>query len=459
MYFFKITKATILLCFIFIVSGCVGTQKSFPPKLSAFFKNSYLPIRDSSTKLKAFSASINPNGGSVASFTKSQPRLENLAKESLANCIRDRKKYGHQSKCKVTHLGNNAISYNTEDELNKLIIEYKNRLMKKEKKLSSLLSDEELCSKSTLGNPNGTRVWNGYFPAFVASAKNRNLDCGTSFVFVDNANKYAKNKSNSDIAVIIGNTDYSSNGKDIPNVPPAQNDAKNFKRFAENQLGIHKDNIIHLKDATSGDLERTFGNERSFKGNAYNWVRPHQSNLYVYYAGHSAPGEDGSSYLVPVDATASSIDLNGYPVETLYKNLSLIPSKSTTVILESCFSGNSASGSVITNASPVYMKAKNTNIPANLTVLTAGSANELASWTTDKRNGLFTQNYIKGMSGEADGPDYGNEDGVVSMGELQAYLDDTVTYYARRHYGRSQNVQITVAQWQLGPKDYNICGS
>ena len=42
------------------------------------------------------------------------------------------------------------------------------------------------------------------------------------------------------------------------------------------------------------------------------------------------------------------------------------------------------------------------------------------------------------MSGEGDK----NNDGKVSDNELTNYLSETMTYYARRYYGRNQNVQI-----------------
>ena len=43
------------------------------------------------------------------------------------------------------------------------------------------------------------------------------------------------------------------------------------------------------------------------------------------------------------------------------------------------------------------------------------------------------------MSGEGDK----NEDGKVSDRELKNFLSETMTYYARRYYGRDQQVQIT----------------
>ena len=42
------------------------------------------------------------------------------------------------------------------------------------------------------------------------------------------------------------------------------------------------------------------------------------------------------------------------------------------------------------------------------------------------------------MTGEGDK----NKDGKVDDAELQTYLEGTMTYYARRYYGRDQKVTI-----------------
>ena len=245
-----------------------------------------------------------------------------------------------------------------------------------------------------------------------------------------------------DIAVIIGNANYEE-GKDIPNVTTAYADAASIKNYVTEALGIREENIIFLKDASQSELTATFGSATNHKGQLFNYVKPGKSKVFIYYSGHGAPGgEDGSSYIVPTDAQASLIDLNGYPLSTLYKNLGKIPAKSVTVVLEACFSGASQSGSVITQASPIYLKAKETSIPSGITVIAAGAANQIASWEQDSSSGLFTKYFLKGMSGEADAAPYGNGDGNVGYDELGAYFKDTLTYYARRYYGRDQTVQI-----------------
>ncbi len=251
---------------------------------------------------------------------------------------------------------------------------------------------------------------------------------------------FAKSKPHpDDIAVIIGNANYEK-GKDIPNVTPAYADAEGMKNYAIQALGIAEDNVIFLKDATQKDLVGTFGNNGNHHGRLFRYLTPNKSKVFVFYSGHGAPGAGDTNYLVPTDAEASQIDLNGYSLNTLYQNLSKLPAKSVTVVLEACFSGASEAGTVINNASPVYLKAKDTGIPSNITVIAAGAANQIASWEKDKSHGLFTKSFLMGMSGEADN----DKDSKVSWTELRNYLAETVTRSAMRNYGREQTPQIVV---------------
>ncbi|MBT3359148.1 MAG: hypothetical protein HN403_05925 [Rhodospirillales bacterium] len=250
-----------------------------------------------------------------------------------------------------------------------------------------------------------------------------------------------------DIAVIIGIADYAKMGRDIPNVPPAHADAESFKRYALAALGIRRGNIIDLRDATGAQIERVFGSERTHKGQLFDWVRPGDSRVWVYYAGHGAPaGKEGTAFLVPADADAARIEINGYPLDTLYANLSRIPAKSVTVILEACFSGASQGGTVISRASGIFVRPKAAVVPGNITVIAAGGPEQMASWEEDSSHGLFTKYYLTGMSGEADKKPHGNGDGEVAVDELARYLERTLTYYARRYYGRDQKARIVVGK-------------
>jgi hypothetical protein len=251
-----------------------------------------------------------------------------------------------------------------------------------------------------------------------------------------------------DVAVIIGNADYSK-GQDIPNVVPAHADAEAFKAYVVTTLGVREGNVIDLRDATSAQLERVFGSDRTHKGQLFDWTRSDRSRVWVYYAGHGAPaGREGTAFLVPADADGSRIEINGYPLSTLYRNLALLPARSVTVVLEACFSGLSQAGSLMPASSGIYVKPKAPEVPVKLTVISAGAADQIASWEKDRSHGLFTKFFLTGMSGEADKNPYGDGDGQVEWGEINAYLKDTLTYYARRYYGRDQTVQIVIGKSQ-----------
>ena len=246
-----------------------------------------------------------------------------------------------------------------------------------------------------------------------------------------------------DVAVIIGNGDYHRQGRDIPDVRPAHADAAAMRIYVLQALGIRERNIIMLSDATAAQMQAVFGNDHDHRGQLYDWVKPGRSRIFVYYAGHGAPVADGSGpYLVPADAEASRIALSAYPLPLLYDNLSRLPSQGVTVVLEACFSGMSQAGSLMARASPILISPKGALPPANVTVISAAGFDQIGSWEADASHGLFTEYFLKGMSGEADQKPYGNQDGKVTLEELERYLKENLSYWARRYYGREQVAQF-----------------
>lgn len=247
-----------------------------------------------------------------------------------------------------------------------------------------------------------------------------------------------------DVAIIVANSNYQK-FSDIPNISPAYADADLVYQYYRDALGIREGNIIYLKDATQAQMIRLFGSDNDHRGQLFDWVRPSESKVHVYFAGHGAPSvQQETQFLVPVDADPHRLSLNGYSLQQLYANLGKLPNTDVELILEACFSGSSHAGPVTFNASPIYARPLLGQIPQNLTVITAGDPMQLASWEPDGSHSLFTKYFLMGQSGEADLSPYGNRDGKVSREELQSYLKDTVSYFARRHYGREQQVQFIV---------------
>jgi hypothetical protein len=121
-----------------------------------------------------------------------------------------------------------------------------------------------------------------------------------------------------------------------------------------------------------------------------------------------------------------------------------VPAKTITVILDACFSGETPKGMIVRATSGLSISAKLPEIKTStkMTVLTASQGDQLASWDEDAKHGLFTRYLLDALYGTADGDEYGNGDGKVTLAEIQNYLDDEMSYSARRTWGRQQKASI-----------------
>lgn len=243
------------------------------------------------------------------------------------------------------------------------------------------------------------------------------------------------------VAVIIGNRRY-ANG--LPEVRYAENDVQAARRLALEGLGYRPGNVIDLRNASQAEMLSVFGNATDHRGKLWSWVKPGVSDLFVYYSGHGVPGlRDQRGYLLPVDADPATPEINGYSLDLLLSNLSRLEARSVLVVLDACFSGNSAAGWLLRSASPVYIRTEAPADPTGLTVITAAQGDQVASWDKERRLGLFTRHMMDGLfDGAADRARGGNGDGTVSLGELESYLDDELTYAARRLFRRVQKASV-----------------
>ena len=238
------------------------------------------------------------------------------------------------------------------------------------------------------------------------------------------------------VAVIVGNKEYADDL--VPEVSYAHNDADAFMRFVTDTLGFDSDNVINLRDATKSEFETAFGVKGNAQGLLWRYIEQSgESDVLVFYSGHGVPGKAGRGYLLPVDANPDTAELNGYPIDLLYENLSSLATRSTTVFLDACFSGGSPRGMLIRSASPVYVEADISG-GVGLTVLTAASGAQMASWDEEARHGLFTEHLLDGLYGAADA----DGDGQVTAGEVKLHLDRTMTRAARREFGRLQDAGL-----------------
>jgi len=245
------------------------------------------------------------------------------------------------------------------------------------------------------------------------------------------------------VAVVIGNRYYKS--PEIPEVKYADNDARVVKEYLVKTLGYKETNIIFKLDATKAEFEQIFGIKGNPEGRLNEYIKPGKSDVFIYYSGHGAPDPNTrKGYFIPSDCDSSRYSLNGYPLDVFYENVSKLEAKSITIVLDACFSGATNSGkSLVSNASPFGIRVDNPTVAKGNTVcLTSSEGDQISSWYDDKRHGLFTYFFLKGLGGVAD-KDGNNK---LTYEELYAYISDNtegVPYWARRlHEGRKQTPTI-----------------
>jgi len=243
-----------------------------------------------------------------------------------------------------------------------------------------------------------------------------------------------------DVAVVIGNRNYSASGS--PDVEYAANDARTMREYLVSALGFDPANIIFLEDATLTRLNEVFGTRDDHRGKLFKWVKPGLSRVFVYYVGHGAPDQEtGEAYFVPVDANPQYITTSGYKLSTFYANLAKLPAARKTVVIDACFSGSSPKGALFKGVSGLMarLKAEPGAPGAADLLLTSTGTNQVAGWYPEKGHSLFTYFFLKGLQGEADT----DKNGTITMGEMRAYLNDKVPYMARRLTGNEQQPVMT----------------
>ncbi len=236
---------------------------------------------------------------------------------------------------------------------------------------------------------------------------------------------------NNAIAVVLGIEEYQY----APSVSNAYNDAEIMREYLISTFGLKRKNIYfrYNERATKGEFDKVFSENGWIAKNANK-----NSEIYVFYAGHGvASTEDKSAYLIPNDIDPNYAS-TGYSLNELYQNLSKIKSKSTTIILDACFSGVSRENEMLlADSRPISIEVKQGSIPKNLNVFTASSGSEISSGYSQKLHGLFTYFFLKGLNKNADI----NNDKKITYGEMEQYLKENVSSQARK-MGREQNPQL-----------------
>ncbi len=231
-------------------------------------------------------------------------------------------------------------------------------------------------------------------------------------------------------AIVIANENYTQ----VAPVPMAINDGNTFSQYCELTLGLPKNNITFIKDATFGIM---VGIIAEVKALAAAHPNPASMNIIFYYSGHGVPNESTKDgFLVPTDASGRITDVC-YPLSKLYSELGNLGAGNVTLFIDACFSGGQRDGgTMFADARAINLKAKAAAPVGNMVVFSAASGDETALPYKEKSHGMFTYFLLKKIK---------ESRGEVTLGELASYIHDNVRFNSVKLNRKEQNPTTTAS--------------
>lgn len=214
------------------------------------------------------------------------------------------------------------------------------------------------------------------------------------------------------VALVIGIERYGS-----PTVPPARfaaADAKLFADYAEFVLGVPAHRIVLLTDdqATAGAVQSKVRGTLS---------RTRQEGpigaVYVFFSGHGLD-VGGMPRLLGYDYDELSVERTTIATSELIAWVEAIEPASTTLFVDSCYSGTRDGGTVVADARAIRAGTGYTTPHENrAAVLSASSGVGLSMSLEGVGQGAFSYVVMRGLGGEADA----NQDRAITLAELEAW--------------------------------------
>lgn len=234
------------------------------------------------------------------------------------------------------------------------------------------------------------------------------------------------------VAVVIGVEHYNF----MPMAPYAARDAELIARYFKALLGVDRV-IVHTDDQVTGFFFDNLFN--AAEGELSRIIERGKTDLYVFYSGYGVPAADGKEmFLLPSDSKMRLIDKQGYSLNALFEQLAQLPTKSTTIFIDACFSGLGKFSQAATPLNLMHTKGVKVKpllhqpwlLNPNFRVFTSSSINQAALVLDEARSGLFTYFLLLGLQGKADM----DGDGHVTAGELSRYIHSNVAEMSRKIY-------------------------
>lgn len=223
-------------------------------------------------------------------------------------------------------------------------------------------------------------------------------------------------------------------------VPDATSIEESFKK---QQSGLYQNVCVYsLKDAevTKEGLEQKFKELSSIVT---------ADDVFVFFvSGHGTTYDDGDYYFIPVNfryTNKTDIPLNAISKSDLTKNLSLIKTGKTLMMLDTCNSGSFFADSNKRGMGDKGIFERLSRATGH--AILAAASDSQSAMEGYNGHGVFTYVLLDGLAGNADS----DGDGFVTLTELSSYVENQVPELSYEKWGYEQ-----VPQKELRRQDFPI---
>lgn len=234
-----------------------------------------------------------------------------------------------------------------------------------------------------------------------------------------------REKEHGDIwAIVIGINQY----QNTRNLKYAVNDAKDFKDYLREYIGIPDEKIFFYTDkkATKDNIERMLGTHIKRKA-------AKDDTVIIFYAGHGAvetdpsnPDGDGfEKYLLPYNAELEDLYTTSISMDDIQKIFQRIRSDRLIFIADTCYSGASGGRTMLASKARANLSENFFDRIAKgkgRVIISSCSANEISKEDDKLKHGIFSYYLLEGLKGKADH----DTDGIITVSELFSFLSREV---------------------------------
>jgi hypothetical protein len=239
-------------------------------------------------------------------------------------------------------------------------------------------------------------------------------------------------------ALIVGINTYS--GKNIPPLRYAVRDAEELYKVVidPRRGGFPLESVALLTDSsgtppTAANIGRSLTKIRT--------SAREEDLVLVFFSGHGYE-EAGRAYLLPQGADLDALDFTAIERDAFVREIDKIVANRVIVILDACHAGGISRGGKGAGRDAALSDryyGQFTGSRGRAFIASCGGGQ--LSWEDEEAgHGVFTSSLVRGLSG---GADRLPEDGVVTLVELQRFLESDVTDWAKRH-GKTQQPQVNL---------------